>query len=87
MITLDDLTPSERNALETIAGHTVIRRKGGYGVRGQSRTITLALIHKLERKRLITCVIKRHQDTAEPTLAGQIMADKIKARRKERQGA
>lgn len=78
------LTPGEKKALETIRFRRVIRRKGGYGVPGEARTITLALATRLERKGLVKFTIERGLDTAVATVTGQILADKIRNGRREK---
>lgn len=78
------LTTAEKKALETIRFRRVIRRKGGYGVPGDAKKITLALATGLERKGLVKFVIERGQDTAVATVTGQILADRIRNGRREK---
>lgn len=78
------LTTAERYALETIRYKRVVRRKGGYGVPGDPRKITLALAVALERKGLVRFVIERGKDTAVATVTGEIVADRIRKGRREK---
>lgn len=76
----DELTATQRTTLVRVRRHFIERRKHGWGMRGDGRTISLATANKLERLGLLTQERKNGRIFLKVTALGAATCDTIENR-------